>query len=151
MVRDVRPVERRATSDRDIARARALARILDDYFVDPLIGLVLPGIGDVITSVLGLYIVAIALRRRVSPVVIARMLLNLGLDAAIGAVPLVGDVFDFGFRANRRNVALLTDRVATSGRATARDWLAVVAAAAGFVAIVGLVCWAVVALVRAIA
>lgn len=140
-----------ATSDPGIARARALARILDDYFVDPLIGLVLPGVGDVIMSVLGLYIVAIALRRRVSPVVIARMLLNLGLDAAIGAVPLVGDVFDFGFRANRRNVALLTDRVATGGRATARDWLAVVAAATGFVAIVGLVCWAIVALVRAIA
>ena len=140
-----------ATVDPDIARARALARILDDYFVDPLIGLVLPGVGDVLMSVLGLYIVAIALRRRVSPVVIAHMLLNLGLDAAIGAVPLVGDVFDFGFRANRRNVALLTDRVATGGRATARDWLAVVAAAAGFIAIVGLVCWAIVALVRAIA
>ncbi len=145
------PVERMATADPGIARAHALARILDDYFVDPLIGLVLPGVGDVIASVLGLYIVAIALRRRVSPLVIARMLLNLGLDAAIGAVPLVGDVFDFGFRANRRNVALLTDRVATGGRARARDWLAVVAAAAGFVAIVGLVCWAIVALVRAIA
>lgn len=69
-------VERMATADPGIARARALARILDDYFVDPLIGLVLPGVGDVIASVLGLYIVAIALRRRVSPVVIARMLLR---------------------------------------------------------------------------
>jgi hypothetical protein len=144
-------VERMATADPGIARARTLARILDDYFVDPLIGLVLPGIGDVITAVLGLYVVAIAVGRRVAPVIIARMLLNLGLDAAIGAVPLVGDVFDFGFRANRRNVALLTDRVATGGRAMARDWLAVVAAVAGFVAIIGLVCWAVVALVRAIA
>jgi hypothetical protein len=144
-------VENPAIADPEIARARTLARVLDGYLVDPLIGLVLPGLGDVITSVLGLYVVSIAVRRRVSPLVIARMLLNLGLDAALGAIPVLGDIFDFGFRANHRNVALLTDRVATGGRASPRDWLAVAGAAAVFVAIVGLVGWGLVALVRAIA
>jgi hypothetical protein len=140
-----------ATVDPEIARARTLARVLDGYLVDPLVGLVLPGAGDLITSLLGLYIVAIAVRRRMSPLIIARMLLNLGADAAIGAVPVLGDVFDFGFRANHRNVNLLTERVATGGRASARDWLAVVAAAAVFAGVVGLVCWGIVALVRALA
>lgn len=143
--------DRIATDDPEITRVRTLARVLDGYFVDPLLGLVLPGIGDVLGSVLGLYVVVVAVRRRVSPLVIARMLLNLGLDAALGAVPLLGDVFDFAFRANRRNLALLTDRVAAGGRATLRDWLAVGGAAAVFAAVVGLVGWGIVALVRAIA
>jgi hypothetical protein len=138
------------TEDPEIARVRTLARVLDGYFVDPLLGLVLPGVGDVLGSLLGLYAVVVAVRRRVSPLIIARMLLNLGLDAALGAVPILGDIFDFAFRANRRNVALLTDRVAGGGRATPRDWLAVAGAAAVFVAIIGLVGWGMVALVRAI-
>src|SRR4051812_14162655 len=83
-----------ARPDRDIERARTFARVLDDYFVDPLLGLVLPGAGDVLGSLLGLYVVMIAVRRRVSPLVIARMLLNLGLDTVAGAVPLLGDAID---------------------------------------------------------
>jgi hypothetical protein len=151
MAADRIAADRIATDDPEIARVRTLARVLDGYFVDPLLGLVLPGIGDVLGSVLGLYVVVVAVRRKVSPLVIARMLLNLGLDAALGAVPLLGDVFDFAFRANRRNLALLTDRVAAGGRPTPRDWLAVGGAAAVFVAIVGLVGWGIVALVRVIA
>ena len=140
-----------ANDDPEIARARTVARVLDGYFVDPVVGLIAPGLGDVLTSLLGLYIVGIAVRRRVSPLILARMLLNLGLDTAIGAVPLVGDLFDFAYRANHRNVELLSDRVATGGRATARDWLAVAGAAAVLVAAVGLVVWGITALVRAIA
>jgi hypothetical protein len=139
-----------AAADPQIARARTLARVLDDFFVDPVLGLLLPGAGDLIGSVLGLYVVGIAIGRRVSPLVIARMLLNLGLDAMLGAIPLLGDVFDLGFRANRRNLDLLAERAAEGGRAKASDWLVVAAAGAAFVAIVGLVCWATVALVRAI-
>ncbi|HET7506709.1 MAG TPA: DUF4112 domain-containing protein, partial [Kofleriaceae bacterium] len=77
-------------ADPEIERARTLARVLDHYLVDPLIGLVLPGAGDLIGSLLGLYIVGIAVRRRISPIVIARMLLNLAIDAGIGFVPIAG-------------------------------------------------------------
>jgi hypothetical protein len=133
----------------DIARARTLARVLDHYLLDPVLGLVLPGAGDLIGSLLGLYMVGIAVRRRMSPMVVARMLLNLAFDAAIGAIPLLGDIADFAFRANQRNLALLVDRRAT-GRATVRDWLAVAGAFAAFVVAVGLVITGVVALVRAI-
>jgi len=133
----------------DIARARTLARVLDHYAVDPLLGLLLPGAGDLIGSLLGLYVVAVAVRRRMSPVIIARMLLNLALDAAVGAVPLLGDIADFVFRANQRNLALLLDRRAT-GRASGRDWLAVAGAVAVFAAVIGAMIYGVVALVRAL-
>ena len=133
----------------DIERARTLARVLDHYLVDPLLGLVLPGAGDLIGSLLGLYLVVIAVRRRMSPVIVARMLLHLALDAVLGAIPLIGDIADFAYKANERNLALLVGRHNT-GKATARDWLAVAGALAAFAAAVGLVIYGVVALVRAI-
>ena len=52
--------------DRELARVRTLARVMDGYLVDPLIGFVLPGIGDVIGSLIGFYVVFIALKRRAS-------------------------------------------------------------------------------------
>ncbi len=134
--------------DRELARVRTLARVMDGYFVDPLIGLVLPGIGDVIGSLIGFYTVFVAYRRRVSPVIIARMILNLGIDAVLGIIPLVGDVFDLGFKANQKNVALLEQR--QTGRATGRDWLVVAGATAAYLAVMALAVWGVVALVRAL-
>lgn len=132
----------------DLKRARTLSRVLDHYLVDPLLGLILPGAGDLIGALLGLYIVGVAVRRRVSPVIIARMLLNLALDAGLGLVPLAGDIADFAFKANDRNLALL-DRRAT-GKATARDWLAVAGAVLVFAAVIGLAIYGVIALVRAV-
>lgn len=105
----------------DVARARRLAGWMDDRFLDPILGFLFPGMGDLLTSAAGLYTVSIALRRRLPPIVIARMLLNLGLDAAVGAVPVLGDLFDVFFRAHRRNLRLLESRAMT-GRATAADW-----------------------------
>jgi hypothetical protein len=139
-----------ALPDRELQRIQSLARILDRFFVDPLLGLFIPGGGDLVGSLLGLYTVAIAIRRRVSPVVIARMLLNLAVDALLGVVPLVGDLFDLGFRAHERNVRLLAERAGTGGRATLRDWLLVIGAAAAFVGSIALAVYAVVALLRAI-
>ncbi|HEX3480466.1 MAG TPA: DUF4112 domain-containing protein [Kofleriaceae bacterium] len=134
----------------EIARARTLARVLDHYMVDPLLGLILPGAGDLIGSLLGLYLVVIAVRRRMSPVIVARMLLHLALDAVLGAIPLLGDIADFAYKANERNLALLVGRHET-GKATARDWLAVGGAVAVFAAVIGGVIYAITALIRAIA
>lgn len=129
---------------------RALTRVLDHYMLDPLLGLILPGAGDLIGSLLGLYVVSMAIRRRVSPVIIARMLLNLALDAALGAIPLIGDLFDVAFKANDKNLALLAERHDT-GRATARDWLVVAGAALVLILVLGLVGYALVAAIRALA
>jgi hypothetical protein len=133
-----------------LERVRTLTRVLDHYLVDPLLGLILPGAGDLIGSVLGLYVVGVALHRRTSPVIIARMLLNLALDAGFGFVPVLGDIADFAFKANQKNLALLSERP-IGGRATARDWLVVGGAALVFVAVFALAIYGIVALVRAIA
>lgn len=134
--------------DRELARVRTLARVMDGYFIDPLIGFVLPGVGDVVGSLIGFYVVFVAVKRKVSPVIIARMIGNLGVDALVGAIPLVGDVFDLGFKANQKNVELLTQR--PTGRATGADWLIVAGAVAAYLAVVALCVWGVVALVRAL-
>ncbi|MQM38537.1 hypothetical protein KBTX_02548 [wastewater metagenome] len=73
---------------------------------DALVGL-LPGIGDGAMAVLALYPVVEARRLGVRRRTLARMLANIAVDFAVGSIPLAGDVFDAGFRANRRNVDLL--------------------------------------------
>jgi hypothetical protein len=147
------PRARRGTgtrTDAEIDRARKLARLLDDYLLDPVIGLLIPGAGDVIGSLLGLYPVAIALRRKMSPVIIARMLLNLGLDALLGIVPLLGDIVDVGLKANKKNLALLESHVETGGKATRKDWLVVIGAGLAFGAAIGLSVYLMSRIVRAI-
>ena len=135
--------------DRQLQRAETLAHWLDDRWLDPLLGFFLPGVGDVIGSLLGLYIVGIAVARRLPAVTLARMLVNLALDALVGAIPIAGDVFDFAWKANRRNVALLRART-TAPAATGGDWLLVggavllvlVALATPIVALWAIVHWA---------
>ena len=112
-----------------IARIDALANLLDSailipgtdirFGLDAVIGLV-PGIGDAITTALGLYLVNEARALGAPPLLIARMVANVALDGIVGAVPLLGDVFDVAFRANRRNMRLLRDHLdRIEGR---RDW-----------------------------
>lgn len=97
--------------------ARQLSRLLDSAIripgtdirigLDPILGALLPELGDALTGVLALTLLGVAYRERVPKVVLLRMLLNIGLDALLGAVPLVGDVFDFAFKANDKNLALI--------------------------------------------
>src|SRR5262245_44633387 len=96
--------------DRALEVAERLARWLDHRFVDPLLGLLLPGVGDLLSSALGLYPVLLAWQRRAPRTLVARMLLNLAADAAGGAIPVLGDVWDFLFRAHARNLDLLRAR-----------------------------------------
>ena len=114
----------RGIEDRDVATASRIARWTDVAMIDPIVGLLVPGVGDIVTSGLGLYIVVVAFRKGLPAVVIARMLLNLGIDTVVGAIPVAGDLFDFAFRANRRNLALLQARHET-GRSRPSDWLMV--------------------------
>src|SRR5947209_6233659 len=82
----------RSGGESDIVAAETLARWLDDRFLDPLLGFLVPGVGDVIGSALGLYVVVVAWRRKLPLVTVSRMLLNLGIDALVGAVPIAGDL-----------------------------------------------------------
>ena len=73
---------------------------------DSIIGLV-PGLGDVATAAMSAYLIHQARQAGASKWVMARMLGNVGLDLAIGAIPLLGDAFDVFFKSNRRNARLL--------------------------------------------
>jgi len=98
------------------ARTRGIAHVLDNLFripgtelrfgVDPLLGLI-PGIGDVVGGLLSTYILAEAVRSGASSAVLLRMFANMGIDMLFAAVPLLGDLFDAGWKANSKNLALL--------------------------------------------
>lgn len=100
----------------DTADIEKLAEWLDTKYVlpgtnwrfgyDSLIGLV-PGVGDAITTVLGAYIIVRARELGAPTHIQAAMVGNLLIDSVVGAVPLLGDVFDFAFRSNAKNVRLL--------------------------------------------
>lgn len=134
----------------DIAAVRTMVKALDTYQLDPIIGLFLPGLGDLVTAAVGTFIVVVAARTGMPPIVIARMLLNLGIDVGIGAVPLLGDVGDFAWRANKKNLALLEDRHSRGAKATWKDWLAVLGAAAFCIAAIAGVIWLFVTAFRAV-
>jgi hypothetical protein len=97
--------------------ARRLSALLDSAVripgtqlrvgLDPILGAILPELGDALTAALSLSLVTVAFRQRVPKWVLARMLMNIALDAILGAIPLVGDVFDFAFKANEKNLALI--------------------------------------------
>jgi hypothetical protein len=74
--------------------------------IDQLIGLV-PGIGDLIGGFLSLYIIVEASRMGVPHGLLARMGWNVAIDTLVGEIPILGDLFDIGFKANVRNLALL--------------------------------------------
>jgi hypothetical protein len=125
MARDAPP----PSDDRDIEVAATLARWMDGRLVDPLIGLLVPWGGDLASAVLGLYPVLLAWRRGAPRMLLARMLLNLSVDLLGGLVPVVGDIWDFFFRAHSRNLALLRQRrQQIEVRATASDWVVVMGA-----------------------
>lgn len=98
-----------------LRRLRSLAWFLDRLFsaggnrrfgIEPLIGLI-PGLGDWIGGLLSLYIVYEAARLGISWAVLGRMGINVLLETVVGAVPVAGDLFDFVWQANMRNVRLV--------------------------------------------
>ncbi|MGD9510468.1 MAG: DUF4112 domain-containing protein [Geminicoccaceae bacterium] len=99
-----------------LRRLDRFAFLLDDAWRIPLLGRrigldgvvgLVPGIGDAVTGLVALYPLLEARRLGAPSGLLLRMLANIGTDAVLGAVPLAGDLLDFAFKANRRNVALL--------------------------------------------
>ncbi len=106
----------RATIEQSLARLDRFAHLSDNAYRIPIIGRrigldgivgLVPGIGDAVTALAALYPVIEAWRLGVPGTLLLRMLGNIGCDSLLGAVPIAGDLFDFAFKSNRRNVALL--------------------------------------------
>jgi len=121
---------REDAAERELRLLERLAFWLDRRYLDPILGFVLPGAGDVLGSVLGALGIVVAFRLRAHPVVIARMFLNLALDSLLGAIPLVGDLVDVFYHAHSRNLTLLRDRELSDPEPS--DWLVVGGAAVLF-------------------
>jgi len=102
--------------DPDLARLDALAKLLDNQFrvpgtslrfgLDGIIGLI-PYMGDMAGLVVSGFLLRTMIRKGAGPLLMLRMMGNFMLDALVGIIPVAGDLFDFGFKANRRNVDLL--------------------------------------------
>jgi hypothetical protein len=104
---------------------------------DPIIGL-LPGLGDMVTPLYSIAIVVTGMQLGIPRVVQLRMLLNVVIDAVIGAVPLFGDAFDVAWKANDWNMKLL-ERHAWEERPPSRgDWLFVIAIACAMLAVIAI-------------
>ena len=73
--------------------------------LDPVIGLI-PVVGDAVAAVVGAWVIGEAARFGIPRVVLGRMAINLVVDLAIGAIPFLGDLFDFAFRSNSANLEL---------------------------------------------
>ena len=115
--------------DRALRAAETLSRWLDGRYLDPLMGFLLPGVGDLLSSGLGMIPIVLAWRRRAPRALLARMILNLAADAAGGSIPILGDVWDFVFRAHARNHALLRARLhAGEARGHWSDTLVIISA-----------------------
>lgn len=96
----------------------SLAKLMDNRFripgtnirfgLDALIGLI-PGAGDLSTFAVSGYMLLLMARNGASGYLLARMSLNIIVDAIVGSIPLLGDLFDVAFKANMRNFKLMQE------------------------------------------
>lgn len=91
-----------------------LTHLLDEQFsignkrfgLDPILGL-LPGIGDLLPLVLSLYIVWIGTQLKIPEDKVKQMYRNVVVDLVLGAIPVVGDLSDFVYKANSKNMEII--------------------------------------------
>lgn len=144
-------------------RAQKLAEWLDSRFtipgtnirfgLDPIISLI-PGVGDWVAGMMSTYFILLGVRADLAPSVLLRMGFNVLLDVVIGSIPLLGDLFDVGWKANNRNAELLEeyrqDAAATERRSRWMLWTVAIGIIGMIVALLVLIGWLIAAIVRAI-
>ena len=117
--------------ERRLARLREWATLLDTAFVvpgtrvrfgwDPILGLI-PGLGDLVGPLYSAVILVTAIQLGIPRIVQVRMLLTAMVDVAVGVIPVVGDLFDVVWKANKRNMALLELHAHSPRPPSAGDW-----------------------------
>src|SRR5688572_5503447 len=122
------------SSDQTLRDVRALATLLDSKFsvlgfkfgLDGLLGLI-PVVGDVVTSLMSLYILGLAASVGCSASTLMRMGLNIAFENLVDMIPVAGNIFDFFYKSNTRNLRLLEAHM-HNPRAVTRSSRAVLAA-----------------------
>ena len=101
--------------------------------LDGIVGLV-PGVGDLAGALISALIVASATQAGLPRAAIARMMANVALDTLLGGIPVVGDLFDFAYKANTKNIKIY--RAYVQGRKqTVRNWTFMFAVVLGLLAL----------------
>lgn len=123
----------------------AVAKLMDTAFrfpgtdvrfgLDPLIGL-LPGVGDGAGALVSVALIGMSARHGVPKIVLVRMALNVMLNAVLGAIPALGDLFSVFYRSNMRNYELFRQHAGPRRASTRGDWLFVGAVVAVILAVV---------------
>ncbi|HET9506096.1 MAG TPA: DUF4112 domain-containing protein [Hymenobacter sp.] len=136
-------------ADERLRWVERVARLMDSQFqlpgtrfrfgLDPLLGLV-PIVGDLSATAVSVALLLTMLRHGASGAVVVRMALNILLDTVVGAIPLIGNVFDFAYKSNERNVALLRRHYA-EGRHPGSGKGLIALVLLGFLVVAGLVAW----------
>jgi hypothetical protein len=122
------------TSDRHVDEGlEKVSYVLDQMFripgteirfgLDPIIGFLLPVAGDSISVLISIYLVLRSIQYGLPKIVIGRMVFNIAMDYVVGSVPFVGDLLDFGVKANKKNVELLNRFAEGRERARWTDYL----------------------------
>jgi hypothetical protein len=117
---------------RTLAALRKWSVFLDSAFrvpgtsltfgLDPILGLI-PGVGDLTTPLFAALLLLHAVRMRIPRVIQMRMLINALVDLLVGFIPIIGDLFDFGWKANVWNLALLERYAHPGSQPTKGDWI----------------------------
>ncbi|MBW8895865.1 MAG: DUF4112 domain-containing protein [Acidobacteria bacterium] len=117
---------------RTLAALRKWSVLLDSAFripgtsltfgLDPILGLI-PGLGDLTSPFFAALLLLHAVRMRIPRIVQLRMLINSAIDLLVGIIPVAGDLFDFGWKANVRNLALLERHAHPGSEPTTGDWV----------------------------
>ena len=110
---------------------RQVAKLLDSavpvpgtsfrFGLDPILGLV-PGLGDIVSPLFTVGIIWQARDLGIPRVVMMRMIINVAIDTLVGLVPVVGDLFDFAWKSNNMNMALLEQHAYEERGSSASDW-----------------------------
>ena len=126
-----------------------LAKLMDSQFripgteirfgLDGIIGLI-PGVGDLSTFAVSGYMMYVMANNGASGFVLARMTFNILIDAVVGAVPVLGDIFDIAFKANNRNMKLMQQHY-EHGRHRGSAWKLIVPILLLVILIIILIFW----------
>lgn len=119
------------------------------FGLDGLLGLI-PGVGDVITALVSSVVLSEAARMGAPKVLLLKMAFNILVDTVVGAIPVVGDLFDFAWKANNRNVRLLNQYLDSPRETVVNSRLFVGALAVVLIGLVVLIGYLVVLLFQAL-
>lgn len=121
-------LENGRTLEEELRRLGVFSRMLDSQFsvmgvrfgVDSLLGL-LPVAGDVATGIAGTYALATAIRLKLHPMAVVHIGWNLLFDTVIGAIPVLGDIFDVFFKSNTKNFKIIEKHLTREAQRHARE------------------------------